>query len=70
MKVYFKNSKGQYTLIGKVDDVNTGMKMAMDDLKVRAPHFKSYYQRVWQEENGDWWIDVGDYVCFYIIKEE
>lgn len=68
MKVYFKNSKGQYTLIGKVDDVNAGMKMAMDDLKVRAPHFKSYYQRTWQDDDGTTWLDVGSWSEFYVIK--
>lgn len=68
MKVYFKNGKGQYTLIGEVDDVNTGMKMAMDDLKVRAPHFKSYYQRTWQDDDGTTWLDVGSWSEFYVIK--
>ena len=68
MKVYFKNSKGQYILIGEADDVNAGMKMAMDDLKVRAPHFKSYYQRTWQDDDGTTWLDVGSWSEFYVIK--
>ena len=67
MKVYFKNSKGERIFVGEANDVNSGVNVALDDLKVRAPHFKSYYQRVWQDDNGDWWVDVSDHICFYII---
>ena len=68
MKLYFKHSNGVQDYLCDVDSVDNGVSMALKDLCVRAPHFKSYYQRVWQEDNGDWWVDVSDHVCFYIIK--
>ena len=35
-----------------------------DESKVRL--FKSYYTRVWQQEDGRWRIDVGSHTEFFI----
>ena len=70
MKLYFKNSKQNYRLIGEVKDIDSGIAMALEDLRTNYPHFKSYYQRVWTDDNGVTWIDVGSWTEYYVIKED
>lgn len=69
-KLYFQHSDGSFSYICDVEDGDLPVGKVLEDLAVRAPHFKSYYQRIWTDDNGWTWIDVGDYFCFYIIKEE
>ena len=42
-KLYFRNSRGQYIYICDVGPKDNYVKLANDDLAVRAPNFKSYY---------------------------
>ena len=56
--------------ICKVASEELYVSMALKDLKRRAPHYKSYYQRVWTDDNGWTWIDVGSHTEFYIVKND
>ena len=67
-RLMFKNSKGQRLFISEVETTEEAFKKAYEDLKVRAPHFKSYYTRVWTNPDGEYWMDVGDHVCFYLVE--
>lgn len=69
-KLYFQHLDGSLSYICDTEDGNLPIGRALEDLAVRAPHFKSYYQRIWIDENEWIWIDVGDYCCFYVVKEE
>ena len=31
-------------------------------------HFKSYYTRIWQEDNK-WWFDVGSHTEFFVLVD-
>lgn len=68
LQLFFQHSDGSFDCLGNVETVESGFSEAMKDLKDRAPNFKSYYQRIWQDCNGWWWMDVGDHCCFYMIK--
>lgn len=68
MKLYFQHSDGSESFVCETEE-GRYVSDALEDLQVRAPHFKSYYQRIWMDDNGWVWIDVGDHVCFYIVKE-
>ena len=70
MVLYFQHSDKKQDIVCPVSNIDEAICKALDDLKVRAPHFKSYYQRVWRDDNKWVWIDVGDWSCFYIIKPE
>lgn len=70
MKLYFKNSRDDYRFIDEVETVSSGVSMALEDLKTNYPHFKSYYQRVWTDDDGVTWIDVGSWTEYYVVKEE
>lgn len=70
MKLYFQHSNGDMEYICEVASEELYVSMALKDLKRRAPNFKSYYQRVWKDEDECTWIDVGDHCCFYIVKDD
>ena len=70
MRLYFQHSNGEHSFLCEVEDVKDGMDKAMADLAVRSPKYKSYYQRLWIDENKWAWIDVGSYSEFYIIKPD
>ena len=70
MKLYFRHSNGDMDFICNVSDEEAYIGKALDDLEKRAPHFQSYYQRTWKDENDWTWIDVGDHFCFYILKDD
>lgn len=69
MKLYFKHSNGDREYLCDAQGIEDGIHKALNDLKIRAPHFTSYYQRFW-EDNNMWWIDVGDWSCFYVLKPD
>lgn len=69
MKLYFQHSDGSIDYCCDIGN-RTFIGAALEDLHKRNPAYKSYYQRIWKDDNGWIWIDVGDHVCFYIIKEE
>lgn len=70
-KLYFQHSDESMEYICTIDD-NDPMfvSVALEDLHKRAPHFRSYYQRVWTDDNDWTWIDVGDHSCFYVLKND
>lgn len=70
MKLYFRHSNGDMDFVCEVDSEENYARKALDDLEKRAPHFQSYYQRIWKDKNGWTWIDVGDHYCFYILKDD
>lgn len=49
--------------------VQEAQKLIDKDLKENYPHFKSYYKRMWIENNR-LKFDVGDYSCFYYLELE
>ena len=49
MKLYFRHSNGDMDYVGDVEGVASGCDLALKDLKDRAPHFTSYYQRYWTD---------------------
>lgn len=69
MKLYFQHSDGNLEHIGDVGN-NAYVQAALDDLHRRNPDYKSYYQRIWQDDNGWFWIDVGSHSEFYIVKDD
>lgn len=73
MKLYFQHSDGSHEFIRELSDnryLLGAVGAALDDLHKRNSKYKSYYQRTWEDDNGWIWIDVGDHVCFYIVKSD
>lgn len=69
-KLYFQHSDGSLSYVCDAENGDLPVGKVLEDLAVRAPGFKSYYQRMWMDENGWTWIDFGSWSEFYIIKEE
>ena len=69
-KLYFRHSDGSDEYIRDVGDKDLYVSMALEDLYQRNPKYQSYYQRVWTDNNGWIWIDVGSWSEFYIVKDE
>lgn len=69
-KLYFQHSNGSLSYVCDIGNDDLIVSKALEDLYKRNPNYQSYYQRVWMDDNGWTWIDVGDHFCFYIIKEE
>ena len=71
-KLYFMHSDESLEficdLIGEEADRPVGK--ALDDLYKRNPRYQSYYQRVWNDDNGNMWIDVGSHSEFYVVKND
>lgn len=71
MKMYFQHSDGVLELIKEVEFIEDfHMRDILDDLHKRNPNFKSYYQREWLDDDGNFWIDVGSHTEFYVIKPD
>lgn len=67
-KVYFTNpSRRTSREIGKGRTLNQARKAIFRFLDNH--NYKSYYQRMWEDENGIW-IDVGSWTEFFYIKKE
>ena len=69
MKLWFKGRDGR-RLVASGTQEEFLIKAMHADLKQNYPHFKSHYQRMWVDKNGEKWIDVGDWSCFYVITLE
>ena len=69
-KLYFRLSDGSDAYIRDVGYKDLYVSMALEDLYQRNPKYQSYYQRVWTDDNGWIWIDVGSWSEFYIVKDE
>ena len=70
MNLYFQYSDGSQSLIAQNVQKGDAIRVALDDLNGRNPNFKTYYQRTWTDDNGWYWIDVGSWSEFYILRDE
>ena len=70
LKLYFRSRTGRYIFIKEIPSTDVAVHEALEDLKTRAPHFVSYYQRTWTDNKNQYWIDVGDWSSFYVAKED
>ena len=68
--LYFQHSDGSIEYIKKLFDNENYLNAVLDDLKKRNPKFKSYYQRVWTNDKGWTYIDVGSHTEFYVLKDD
>ena len=68
MLLKFKGRNG-WRDIHRCNTVQEAQKLIDKDLKENYPHFKSYYKRMWIEDNT-LKFDVGDYSCFYYLELE
>lgn len=64
---YFKRSNGEEILILGDCDEQSAM-VRMHDF-MHEYNFKSYYTRMWEEDNVKYY-DVGSHTEFFILKEE
>ena len=69
-KLYFQHSDGSYEYICDIGQDDMIVSVALDDLYKRNPKYQSYYQRVWTDDDGSTWIDVGSHTEFYVVKGE
>ena len=79
MYLYFETSNNEYRLLadniqGKIDEVVSD---AMDrriskiiNKFLKEHNFKSYYTRVWQEDDNNVRFDVGSHTEFFIVSTE
>lgn len=70
MKLYFQHSNGSLSLVTEQTSMETIISDALKDLKVRSPNYRTYYQRVWTDNNNWTWVDVGSHTEFYIGIED
>lgn len=63
--LYFKRSNGERVELGHPTGRQECLKMINEHL-AQFPKFKSYYTRIWTEENGETWFDVGSHTEFYV----
>lgn len=68
MLLKFKGRNG-WRDVRDCSTVQEAQKLIDKDLKENYPHFKSYYKRMWIENNR-LKFDVGDYSCFYYLELE
>lgn len=69
MKLRFKGSDGWRDVQNNIESVKDALNAIDIDLKFNYPHFKSYYKRMWMDDNR-LKFDVGDYSCFYYLELE
>lgn len=67
MKLEFQSSNGNRRVIGYPKDRNETWKLIKDFLDQH--HFKSYYSRVWKNEDGETVFDVGSHTEFFFLSE-
>ena len=70
MKLYFQHSDGSMEYVCEVDKNGPYVSTILEDLYKRNPKFQSYYQRIWKDDNGWTWVDVGSHTEFYILKKD
>ena len=64
MFLFFVNSQNKRKYLKEVhtkQEINITIKNFLDE-----HNFKSYYTRIWQE-NNEWWFDVGSHTEFFIL---
>ena len=69
-KLYFRRSNGSSSYVCDICNDDLIVSKALEDLYKRNSNYQSYYQRIWTDENGWTWIDVGSWSEFYVAKEE
>lgn len=69
-KLFFQNSRDERKFITDFDDMEQAFALIHADLKTRAPNFKSYYTRSWQENSKEIYYDVGSHTEFYVVVKE
>lgn len=68
MKLYFENSMSKRKFISHVDSIKEVYALIDDVLE--EYHYKSYYTRLWYEEDKkEIWIDVGSHSEFFVVTE-
>ena len=68
MGLYFQHSDGSFSFVCDLKEDDLPVSKALEDLYERNPKFQSYYQRVWKDDNGAVWIDVGSHTEFYVVS--
>lgn len=61
---YFQRSNGEYILLQ--EDCTESQAMMKMKKFLDEHNFKSYYTRIWNNENGNRWYDVGSHTEFFI----
>ena len=69
MKLKFKGRGGWRGVQNNIESVKDALNAIDIDLKVNYPYFRSYYKRMWMDDNK-LKFDVGDYSCFYYLELE
>ena len=62
--LYFKRSNGQYVLL--LEDCTEKQALQKIHKFLDEHHFKSYYTRTWNTEDGNRWYDVGSHTEFFV----
>lgn len=69
-KLYFQHCDGSRNYVCEIFEGDLFVSKALEDLYRRNPHYQSYYQRVWTDDDGCTWIDVGSHTEFYVVTPE
>ena len=68
MRLYFENSQGKRRYISQVYHMQEIFAIIADVLE--EYNYKSYYTRIWYEENKkELWFDVGSHSEFFVVTE-
>lgn len=67
-KLYFKRSNGEYVYLEKVKDLSDASMLINEFLN--SKEYASYYTRIWTEEDGVTWFDVGSHSEFFCLMPE
>ena len=68
--LYFEHSDGRRDVCGVNIREDKAVRAALDELGIRNPRYVSYYQRVFNNDAGETYIDVGSHTEFYVWKED
>ena len=65
--LYFENSQGLRREIGRPQSTEEIFQLIKDFLK--AHNYKSYYTRIWKNEEDEIYYDVGSWSEFFVLIE-
>ncbi len=68
--LYFEHADGRRDLCGVGIPEDGIVRAVLNELAERNPRYVSYYQRVWKDDKGETYIDVGSHTEFYVWKED
>ena len=66
--LYFENSQGKRTEIGRPSSMDEASQIISDFLK--SHNYKSYYTRMWINDNDEVYYDVGSHFEFFVVVKE